>query len=103
MKLCDKDVTIQGRVVRVARLDGEKYTFPDDPEEVVRDLRRCGTRVDVFTFLQKTARRTSAAYPYPFEMDNLAVLPVSTFENWWNNQIRSYPRNRPGRPVKGEL
>jgi hypothetical protein len=27
-------------------------------------------------------------------MDNLAVLPVSTFENWWNNQIRSYPRNR---------
>lgn len=93
MKLCDKDVTIQGRVVRVARLDGEKYTFPDDPEEVVRDLRRCGTRVDVFTFLQKLPE-TSAAYPYPFEMDNLAVLPVSTFENWWNNQIRSYPRNR---------
>jgi hypothetical protein len=28
------------------------------------------------------------------EMDNLAVLPVSTFENWWDNQIRSYPRNR---------
>ena len=27
-------------------------------------------------------------------MDNLAVLPISTFENWWKNQIRSYPRNR---------
>ncbi|MGA9586976.1 MAG: hypothetical protein WBQ95_16700 [Terracidiphilus sp.] len=24
----------------------------------------------------------------------MAVLPVSTFENWWKNQIRSYPRNR---------
>jgi len=28
------------------------------------------------------------------EWDNLAVLPVSTFEHWWNKQIRSYPRNR---------
>jgi len=24
----------------------------------------------------------------------LAVLPVSTFDHWWNHQIRSYPRNR---------
>ena len=28
------------------------------------------------------------------EWDNLAVLPVSTFENWWNKQIRSMTRNR---------
>jgi len=33
-------------------------------------------------------------YDYHMEMDNLAILPVSTYENWWNNQIRSYPRNR---------
>jgi hypothetical protein len=28
------------------------------------------------------------------EWDNLAVLPISTFDHWWNQQIRSYPRNR---------
>jgi hypothetical protein len=28
------------------------------------------------------------------EWDNLAVLPVTTFDHWWNHQIRSYPRNR---------
>ncbi len=28
------------------------------------------------------------------EWDNLAVLPVSTFDHWWNHQIRSLPRNR---------
>lgn len=93
MKLCNKEVTIQGRLIRIARLDGEKYTFPDDPEVALESLRRCGTRIDLFTFLQKLPD-TSARYPYPFVMDNLAVLPVSTFENWWNNQIRSYPRNR---------
>jgi hypothetical protein len=28
------------------------------------------------------------------EWDNLAVLPVSTFDHWWMHQIRSLPRNR---------
>jgi hypothetical protein len=28
------------------------------------------------------------------EWDNLAVLPVTTFDHWWNHQIRSFPRNR---------
>jgi hypothetical protein len=28
------------------------------------------------------------------EYDNLAVVPVSSFEHWWNHQIRSLPRNR---------
>ncbi|MGC2616309.1 MAG: hypothetical protein WA354_19915 [Terracidiphilus sp.] len=93
MKFGNKDIAIQGQLIRIARLDGEKYTFPDDPEEVVASLRRCGTRVDLFTFLQKLPD-TSPRYSYPFVMDNLAVLEVSTFDNWWNNQIRSYPRNR---------
>ena len=34
------------------------------------------------------------------EWDNLAVLPVSTFDNWWNNQIRSFPRNRARQAAK---
>jgi hypothetical protein len=93
MKVCDKAIRIDGRLVRIARFDGDKYTFPDDPEEVLSGLRKCGTRIDIFTFLQKLPE-TSPKYQYPLEMDNLAVLPVSTFENWWNNQIRSYPRNR---------
>ncbi len=93
MKVCGKDIKIQGRFVRIARLEGEKYTFPEDPDLVLTELRNCGTRIDIFTFLQKLPEST-ARYRYSFEMDNLAVLPVSTFDHWWNNQIRSYPRNR---------
>jgi hypothetical protein len=33
-------------------------------------------------------------YNYPMEWDNLAVLPVSTYDHWFNHQIRSLPRNR---------
>jgi hypothetical protein len=93
MTVCDKAMKIEGHLVRIARFEGDKYTFPDDPEEVLNGLRKCGTRIDIFTFLHKLPE-TSPKYQYLMEMDNLAVLPVSTFENWWNNQIRSYPRNR---------
>jgi len=93
MKISGNEIRIQGRVIRVARLDGEKYTFPEDVEALLAQLRECGTRIDVFTFLQKLPE-TSPRYSYQMELDNLAVLPVSTFEHWWNKQIRSYPRNR---------
>lgn len=93
MTICGKEVKVSGRLVRIARLDGDKFEFPADPEAVLAELRRCGSRVDLFTFLQKLPD-SSPRYTYPMELDNLAVVPVSTFDNWWNKQIRSYPRNR---------
>jgi len=93
MTICGKPIKVSGRLLRIARLDGDKYEFPDHPEEVLAGLRKSGTRIDLFTFLQGFAA-SPAKYSYPMEWDNLAVLQVSTFEHWWNKQIRSYPRNR---------
>jgi hypothetical protein len=93
MKIGGKEIRVSGRIVRIARLDGDKYEFPGDPEALLTELRSCGTRIDLFTFLQKIPE-TAPKYSYPMELDNLAVLPVSTFDYWWNKQIRSYPRNR---------
>ncbi|HWZ81728.1 MAG TPA: hypothetical protein VNW47_03840 [Terriglobales bacterium] len=89
----NKEVKIQGGLIRIAHIDGDKYNFPDDPEQFIAELQKSGRRVDVFTFLQKLPE-TAPKYTYPMELDNLAVLPVSTFDHWWNRQIRSYPRNR---------
>ncbi len=91
--ICGLAVRVQGRFLRIARLDGDKYTFPEDPEALIKGLKTSGTRADIFTFLQSVSD-TAPRYSYPMEYDNLAVVPVSTFENWWNHQIRSYPRNR---------
>ena len=93
IKVCGKDIKVKGRLIRIACLDGEKFTFPDDPDELLNRLRTCGVRIDLFTFLQKLPE-TSPKYTYPMEWDNLAVLPVSTFTHWWTKQIRSFPRNR---------
>ncbi len=93
MRICGKDIRVEGRLVRIARIDGEKYTYPDNPEEMINELRKSQARIDLFTFTQKLPA-TDPIYDYPREQDNLAVLNVSTFEHWWTNQIRSFPRNR---------
>jgi hypothetical protein len=93
LKIGSTNIKIEGRAIRVARLDEDKYQFPDDPAGIVDGLRHAGERVDLFTFLQKPAE-APAKYSYAAEQDNLAVLPVSTYDHWFKNQIRSLPRNR---------
>jgi hypothetical protein len=93
IEVCGKDVKVEGGLIRIGYLDGDKYTFPDDPEAMLGELRECGTRVDLFTFLQKLPE-TSPKYSYPMEWDNLAVLSVTSFDHWWAHQIRSVARNR---------
>lgn len=85
-------VRIQGRLVRIARLDGEKYLSLDEPESVIEALRKCGGRIDLFTFLQSLPE-TEPKYQYPMEWDNLAVLPVSTFDHWWTGALDNKTRN----------
>ena len=93
MQLCNREIKIEGRLVRLARIGGEKYLFLDDPAPVLQAAKKCRTRIDIFTFMQRLPDATPK-HKYHMEMDNLAVLPVSTFEHWWNHQIRSLPRNR---------
>ena len=93
IEVCGKSVKVEGRLIRIAGLDGDRYTSPDDPEEMLTALRKCGTRIDLFTFLQKLPE-APPKYAYPMEWDNLAVIAVSSFDHWWTQQIRSLPRNR---------
>ena len=92
MNVCGRDIQVQGRLFRIARLDGDKYKFLDDPEPVLAGLRKSDARVDIFTFMQKLPE-TSPKYPYPMEMDNLAVLSISTFDQWWTKQLDNKTRN----------
>jgi hypothetical protein len=93
MKCNRERLILDGRLVTIAHLDFDKYDSVEMSEESLEDLRRHRSRIDLFTFMQ-IMPDTTPKFRYHMEMDNLAILPVSTFENWWNNQIRSFPRNR---------
>src|ERR1700687_3514472 len=93
VRVYDRDIKVEGRLLRTGRVDGEKYCFLDDPEPVVDGLRKCPTRIDLFTFMQRLPE-TAPKYQYPMEWDNFAALPISTFDHWWTKQIGFKARNK---------
>jgi hypothetical protein len=93
MYVCGKEIRVRGHVCRIARLDADRYKFLLDPAPLLDGLRNCGSRIDLFTFIQSPADSTPK-YQYHTEWDNLAVLPISTFDEWWNQQLGFKARNK---------
>jgi len=93
LRIEGREVIIQGRICRVAHVAGEGFKFLADPKSGIAALKDSRTPADVFTFLQELPE-TSPRYPYPFEWDNFAVLPISTFDQWWSKQIGFKARNK---------
>jgi hypothetical protein len=84
---------VSGGLVKIARLDADMYQFLTEPTAMIKALRSSGRHIDLFTFTQ-TIVDTTPRYSYPMEWENLAVLPVTTFENWWEKQIGFKARNK---------
>ncbi len=99
IKVCGKEIRVQGRLVRIARLEADLYHFLEDAESMLEALRKCGTRIDLFTFMQRLPE-TSPKYDYPMESDNLAALRITTFDDWWKEQINNKTRNMVRRAEK---
>jgi hypothetical protein len=93
LTICERNFNITGRLIRIASVDGEKYRFLDDPQLAVEKLRSAGTRIDLLTFLQRVSD-PNPKYNYPMEWDNFAVLPISSFDNWWTNVLGFKGRNK---------
>jgi len=93
MLICGNEIRVQGMFCRIARLDADRYKYIDDPVATIDGLRKCGKRADLFTFIQKPSE-TEPKFSYPIEWDNLAVLSISSFDEWWNKQIGFKARNK---------
>jgi len=92
IEVCGKQIRITGKFVRIARLEADTYHFIDDPETMLDGLRKCGARIDLFSFMQ-TLKEPTPQYKYPMEWANMAVAPAASYEEWWK-QITSEARNR---------
>src|SRR5882672_7315341 len=74
IKVCGKEIRIEGRLIRMAQLEGDGYEYLEDPKAMLEGLRECKTRIDSFSFMQR--------------------LPVTTFDHWWTQQIGFKARNK---------
>jgi hypothetical protein len=93
LEVSGKEIRVGGTLIRVAYLDGEGYQFLNDPEVALASLQKSGSRIDLFTFIQKISD-TTPHYDYHLEWDNMAVLRISTFDDWMTNKIDFKVRNK---------
>jgi hypothetical protein len=99
LEVCGKELRIDGKLIRIGYIDGEGYQFLEDPEAALERVRNCGARIDLFTFIQRIPD-TLPKFSYPMELDNMAVLPVTTFDHWMANQIDYKVRNKVRKATK---
>jgi hypothetical protein len=86
-------IRIEGRLLRAAKVEAEGYLFLEDPASSIEQLKNCGQRIDLFTFVQRLPD-SAPKYPYAIEPHNFAALPVSTFDEWWNKTLGFKGRNK---------
>jgi hypothetical protein len=64
-------------------VEGEVVSHPD---EFISRLKESGLSADIFTFAQKIPE-TTPLHDFDLEWDNLAVIPISTYADWWEGRV----------------
>jgi hypothetical protein len=91
--VCGREIKIQGRLLRIAKIEGDGYRFLDDPQSVILGLWNSCKPIDLFTFMQRLPD-TTPKYNYLMEWDNFAALRVTTFDHWWTVVLGFKGRNK---------
>ena len=85
-------VVVRGRLVRVGKLQSDSFDPPPAVNELVSSIRANGPRLDVLTLVQ-TLPHLTPSFPYHTEPDNVAAVPITTFDDWWTRQVDRKTRN----------
>ncbi len=77
--------------IRTVSLEDDWYEDVRDPQAVIDALQGPnGPAADLFTFWQRPPDIEPVHdYDYYREIDELAILPLSTYEAWWSETIKS--------------
>jgi Acetyltransferase (GNAT) domain len=97
MEINGKRIIIEGKVLRIARLDAwfqqEWFEDVENPEMLIDALQRTKGCPDILTFWQRLPD-TEPKYSYTMEPDSIAALPIKSYSFWWENQIDRAARNK---------
>jgi hypothetical protein len=99
IRIEDKRVIVEGRLLTIARLKDEWYDDIGDPELITRALREHPSTPDIFTFWQRLPD-TTPVFSYYHEPEALSAVPLTDFEHWWTKQISSDMRKKAKRAEK---
>lgn len=90
-----RDVIIRGKWVKVAVIRGEEWMNGEsvpDPERFLSEVRAKKLNADILTFSQKFTDPTPH-HPFHHEWDNVAAIPITTFDAWWDSLSQEGRKN----------
>jgi hypothetical protein len=91
LQIDGRAVITSGRWLKTAVVHDEELLEDEtlsDPESFVSQLKQAGLNADLFTFSQRLPH-TTTRYSYHLEWDNFAIIPITTYSDWWKNRIES--------------
>ena len=92
VKIAGQTYAVSHGAVKLLSLEDEWYDDVRDPEAVIEALRNSnGFKPDIFTFWQRLPD-LERRHHYKIEWEEIAVLPVKSYEHWFNQQIKSRTR-----------
>ena len=85
---------VEGGPITQVALEDEWFEDVEDPQAIVEALRqRLDRTPDLLTFWQRMPD-VEPRHRYHTEWEEIAVLPIQSYEHWWKNQIKSRVRNQ---------
>jgi hypothetical protein len=101
LQINDRTIVVTGKWIRVAALRDEELVegeLVQEPQLVLKLLRQ-KKMADIFTFAQKLTDAVPR-HPYHLEWDNAAVVPITTFNDWWEDRLPQESRKNVRRAEK---
>jgi len=86
LRIDGRTVIIRGRILKKAQLLEEEHEDVGDPETLIDGLRATDRRPDIFTFKQRYPD-SSPRFGFPRTTQEIAVLTVSSLEDWLSKQV----------------
>ena len=84
MIIDNKEISINGRFFRIAKLHHEWYEFLDEPAALVEKMKQSKPLPDLFTFVQE-GHVPHPEFPFYRETVTSSILAIKSFDDWWDN------------------
>lgn len=105
IKINDHEIDIKGKFLKLANIKDD-YWIAGNPvknmKEFISNLKQSRNRIDIFTFCQKPPDIVPK-YNYYMEWDNLAVIPITNYDEWWTKRLPHNTRKNVRRAYKKGL
>jgi hypothetical protein len=90
----DRTVVATGRWVRIAVVHQEEWMEGEpvqEAENFIKELKAQNFNADIFCFSQRLPD-TIPKYKYHVEWDNVAAIPITNYDDWWQKRLPQVTR-----------